>query len=178
MAWTAKRLAVSAFLIAHLAALGIWNLPACALKDRCLGYCSYYMMPTGLWQFWGMFAPEPVKDTAVLEALVTDAKGLLHEYPFPATEGMSPWRAALDYRMAKLETNAAPEELRATREMIARHAVRGLRLAAADFPVDVRLQYQVRATPAPGSPAGEAPPPTIPVPVMSYRYPTLADVQP
>ena len=178
MAWTVKRVAVSAFLIVHLAAVILWNLPPCPLKLRCATPCAYYLMPLGLWQHWGMFAPDPVRDTATLEALVVDARGLLHEFAFPATHAMSPWRAALHYRMAKMETNAGPEDLRATREMIARHVVRSLDLPAADFPVDVQLQYQVRSTPAIGSPADTPPPAPVPVVIMSYRYPTRADVLP
>jgi len=178
MAWTVKRLAVSAFLIAHLAAVLLWNLPACPLKLRMATTCGAYLLPLGLWQHWGMFAPDPVKDTATLEALVVDARGLLHEYAYPAMQDLSPWQAARRYRMAKLETNAGPEEMRATREMIARHAVRSLDLPAADFPVDVQLQYQVRPTPPIGSPADGPPPAPVPVVIMSYRYPTRADVQP
>lgn len=178
MASTLRRLAISAFLIAHLAAVAIWNMPDCAIRSRCLYVCGYYLLPLGLWQSWGMFAPEPARDTAALEAVVVDARGLMHSYAFPTTADLSPWRAALKYRDAKFAANMAPEELRANREMAARHVVRSLGLGAPVFPVVLQLQYQVRAAPAPGGRADEPPAPPTPSIIETYRFATFADAQP
>ena len=87
-----KRLAVSVFLVGHIAAVVLTNLPDCPLR-RSLGglWVDAYLMPTGLWQGWGMFAPEPTKDTLTLEATVLDARGLIHKFAFPRMMDQSAW---------------------------------------------------------------------------------------
>ena len=59
-----KKAAISAFLLAHLAAVAVWNLPDCAIKGRFVGPSARYLLPLGLWQHWGMFAPHPAKATS------------------------------------------------------------------------------------------------------------------
>ena len=75
--WTARRLAISAFVLFHLSALIIWTMPACAIKDRFQAPYRYYILPLGIWQWWAIFAPEPVRENQVLEAEVIDAKRLI-----------------------------------------------------------------------------------------------------
>ncbi len=82
--WTARRLVISAFVIFHLSALIIWTSPACYIKDSLQNpVFQYYVLPLGLWQWWAIFAPDPVRDTVVLDAEVVDAKGIRHIYEFP-----------------------------------------------------------------------------------------------
>ena len=50
------------------------------------------MLPLGLWQWWAMFAPEPINETFVLDAEVIDAKGMRHIHEFPRI-GDLPWYA-------------------------------------------------------------------------------------
>ena len=65
--WTARRLAISAFLVFHLTATVVWNLPNSPLKQCLFPRMRPYMLPLGLWQSWWMFAPDPMGTTAVLE---------------------------------------------------------------------------------------------------------------
>ena len=81
--WTARRLAISAFLIGHMGAVSIWVLPPCPIQRRCAGTLAYYILPLGLWQYWGMFAPDPVRDTLMLEAEAIDVRGIRYNFAFP-----------------------------------------------------------------------------------------------
>jgi hypothetical protein len=80
---TVRRLLISVFLIVHLSATVLWVLPPCPLKQRTIGLVSYYILPLGLWQYWTMFSPDPVRNTFTLEAEVVDAKGLRAVFAFP-----------------------------------------------------------------------------------------------
>ena len=83
-----KRFGMSVFLIGHVAAVVLTNLPDCPMR-RTLGYLwvDGYLMPTGLWQSWGMFAPEPAKDTLTLEAIVRDSRGLIRQLCLSSHDG-------------------------------------------------------------------------------------------
>lgn len=176
--WTAKRWAISAFLLVHIGAVTIWNLPPCAIRSRGVEWSARYLLPLGLWQHWGMFAPNPATATAVLEAAVVDNQGLLHRFAFPTMHNRSPWQAIWGYRHSKFSANLGGEEFRVLREMAARHVVRTMDLPAEDFPVVVQLFYNVRETPAPGDPpADPAEAPKIAV-IDTYRFPNPAEVQP
>jgi hypothetical protein len=178
LAWTIKRLVISAFVAAHLAAVTIWIVPQCELKRRCFHTLAYYMLPIGQWQYWGMFAPDPVKNTIWLEAIARDAKGMLHSFAFPKEQDMPTFLKIVRYRHSKYATNfAAGDEFKAHREFGARHVVRSLNLPADAFPVDVEMVFQVRVTP----PLGTVPDPMAPVvpsTIESYRFPTLEEVLP
>ena len=60
--WTAQRLVISAFVLFHLSALIIWTMPPCAIKDRFAKPYHYYVLPLGVWQWWSIFAPEPMRE--------------------------------------------------------------------------------------------------------------------
>jgi len=178
LTWAAKRAAISAFLLVHIAAVAIWNLPPCAIKSRGLPFSSRYVLPLGLWQYWGMFGPNPAMTTSLLEAAVVDNQGIVHRYAFPAMNDVPPWKAVWGYRHSKFSANLGGDEFRILREMTARHVVRQLGLPAGDFPVVVQLYYQVRETPPPGAPpADPAEAPKIAV-IENYRFPDLAEVLP
>jgi hypothetical protein len=177
--WTLRRLIISAFVVAHLGAVAIWILPACPLKIRCLPYLVYYMMPLGQWQYWGMFAPDPVRDATMLEAVVLDAHGLLHTFSFPKESELTPWQAMWRYRHSKYAANyALKDEFIANREFGARHVVRSLGLPADAFPVDVQFLFRIRPSPPPGGPPADPMTPTTTLTIESYRFPTLQEVLP
>jgi hypothetical protein len=179
VAWTLRRLVISAFVTAHLGAVTVWIVPPCVLKGRLLPYLAYYMLPLGQWQYWGMFAPNPVSDTVTLEAAVLDARGLLHTFAFPQESTLTPWQAFWHYRHSKYASNfSLTDEFIANREFGARHAVRALHLPAEAFPVDVQLYFQVRETPPPGGPPADPMAPPVTSPIQTYRFPTLQEVLP
>lgn len=176
MSWTARRRLISAFLVVHLSATILWNLPASTFRDLGTAWAGYYMMPLGLWQNWGMFAPNPVRDTLALEAVALDRRGLLRTFSFAHAADASPWRGPWLYRHSKFATGLADEACKAQREFTARHVARTLDVPADDFPLDVQLLFQVQPTPRlkPGEPP-LAPGPFV---IETYRFPTLEETQP
>jgi hypothetical protein len=177
-AWTARRWAISAFLVVHVSAVTLWVLPASPLRLRVMNVASYYILPLGLWQYWGMFAPDPVRDTVMLEAEVVDARGLRYSFAFPRLADYSKWRGVPRVRHSKFAANMAVEECATNREFAARHVVRRLGLPASAFPVVAQLLYQVRLSPPPGGPPPDPMTPTRPHIIATYRFPSLDEVMP
>jgi hypothetical protein len=150
-AWTARKLAVSAFVTVHMGATLIWVLPPCPLKQACCATVAYYIFPLGLWQYWGMFGPDPMKESVTMEAEVVDARGLRATFAFPKVAGYSVWRAVPRFRYPKYAANIAPPEAQLDRILAARHAVRRLGVPDEAFPVDVKLVLQAVPAPPPGA---------------------------
>ena len=122
--WTAWRLAISAFVLFHVAATVIWVTPVSPLKQRLMPPLRYYMLPLGLWQAWCMFAPDPQRETIVLESEVIDVHGMRHVYEFPKVADLPWWRKMPRFRHPKFASNLLFDEFQIQREFTARHAVR------------------------------------------------------
>jgi hypothetical protein len=149
--WTAWRIVISAFVLFHLSALMIWTMPSCEIKERFSAPYHYYVLPLGIWQWWAIFAPDPLKNTLALDAEVIDGKGMRHIHEFPRI-GDLPWYSKIPrYRQPKFTANMNDPEFTRQREFVARHAVRQLGLGEESFPVAVSLYYQVKVTPPPGT---------------------------
>ena len=119
-----------------LSALIIWTMPDCAIKDRFQAPYRYYMLPLGIWQWWAIFAPDPLRENQVLEAEVIDAKGLIHIYEFTKIGDLSWWEKLSRYRHPKFTDNMMTGGEYATqREFTARHVVRQLGLGEDAFPL-------------------------------------------
>ncbi|WP_435009634.1 hypothetical protein P12x_000891 [Tundrisphaera lichenicola] len=176
--WTARRLAISAFLVVHLSALAIINLPASALRQACFDRAATYLFPLGLDQAWGMFAPNPVMHSMTLEAMTVDRNGIQRTYAFPKMTDFSIWRAIPRVRHSKFTSNCGVASNVLARELAVRHAIRQLAIPADAFPVEAELFYQVIETPAPGEPPRDPMKPPVPQTLQTYRFPTLAEVQP
>ncbi len=176
--WRWKRAGLSAVIVAHLAAVILWNLPKCALRERCAGWTQYYLMPTGQWQGWDMFAPDPVRDTVALEAVVRDRHGMLRRYEFPRNADKGVWDALKGFRHSKFLGLMSVPEAVAYREFAARAVLRDLAVTPASYPADVELYYDLTRTPPPG--AGPADPLARPehVVLQVYRFPTYEEAQP
>jgi hypothetical protein len=173
------RLLISAFVIFHLTAVLVWMVPNCVIKQRLTLPLAFYMLPTGNWQYWGMFAPNPLRDTITLEALVVDAKGILHVFDFPKEQDFPKWKSFFLFRHSKYAANfALKDDFASSREFGARYAVRQLKIPADSFPVEVQIVFQVRPTPPPGGPPPDPMSPTIISTIESYRFPTLEEVLP
>lgn len=178
--WAARRLLVSAFVVVHLGATVIWVLPGCPLKAWAFGAVRYYVVPLGLWQYWGMFCPDPPRGVPTLEAEVIDANGLRYGFAFPRQADYSVWRAIPRYRHPKFAMNLMDNDpgLANHRVFAARHVVRRLGLPADAFPVDVQLVFQVRPCPPPGRLAADVSTARQPFPIGSYHFQSSAEVRP
>jgi hypothetical protein len=151
LSWTARRLAISLFLVFHVGATAVWILPICPIRDRLVPYLKYYMLPTGMWQAWAMFAPDPIHDTVQLEAEVIDCNGLRYGFAFPRMADYTWWQGIPRFRYSKYAANLSFGEMEPTRKFAAHHVLRQLKLPAEVYPVSVHLLYQVRPTPPPGA---------------------------
>lgn len=176
--WIARRLLISAFLVVHMGATIIWVLPGGVLRERMMPTIRYYMMPAGLWQYWSMFAPDPVRDTYTLEAEVVDARGLRYNFAFPRIADYTRWQAIPRFRYSKYAANMSVPEFELPRECAARHVVRQLNLLDDAFPVEVRLFYKVRLSPPPGGPPADPLDPLKTTPLTSFQFKSAREVRP
>ena len=174
---TVRRLLISAFLMIHLSATLLWVLPACPLRQRTISLVSYYLLPLGLWQYWTMFSPDPVRDTWTLEGEVVDAKGLRAVFTFPRLADYTVIQGIPRFRHSKYAANLSADDYVFPREFAARHVVRQLHLPADAYPVEVQLVYQVRPTPPPGHPV-DLMTPTQRSPFATYHFASAKEVQP
>ena len=124
--WTARRWALSAFVLFHLSAIIMWTMPFCAIKTQFHEPYRYYVLPLGLWQWWAIFAPDPIRNTLYLNAEVVDAKGMRHVYEFPRLGDLPWWQKLARYRNRKFTANMMIDEYKTHRTFTARHAVREL----------------------------------------------------
>lgn len=175
--WTVRRGLISAFLVVHLSATLLWVVPECPIRQRTIGTVSCYIMPLGLWQFWTMFSPDPMRDTFTLEAEVVDAKGIRALFQFPKLADYSAWQGIPRFRHSKYAVNLMVDSLEPAREFAARHAVRQLHLPSGAFPVEVQLIYQVRPPQPPGE-AIDLMTPTRRTPFATYQFASVTEVQP
>ena len=87
--WTARRIVISTFLIVHFGAVIIINLPASVLRQTLIVPVAWYLLPIGLDQAWGMFAPNPVMHDNTLEVVTVDANGIQRTYVYPRMKDFS-----------------------------------------------------------------------------------------
>jgi hypothetical protein len=130
----------------------IWTIPPCAIKDRFQAPYHYYVLPVGIWQWWAIFAPDPVKENQILEAEVIDSRKIIHIYEFTKIGDLSWWDRISRYRNPKFTSNIVNGgEYAGLREFAARHSVRQLGLENEAFPVYVTLYVKSTAAPPPGT---------------------------
>lgn len=77
------RLLLSAFILFHIVATLLWVMPRSALHDQVRSLTWNYISYVGLWQHWGMFAPQPSSLNAYLSAVVTYQDGSQREWTWP-----------------------------------------------------------------------------------------------
>jgi hypothetical protein len=81
---------ISAFIAFHLIAISVWAFPMdTPLIVKMRDAISPYMLWSGLFQRWNMFAPEPVKVDVFIEGDVTLHDGEKRSWTFPRMENLS-----------------------------------------------------------------------------------------
>jgi hypothetical protein len=176
--WTARRWAIWAFVLFHLSALVMWTMPFCAIKAQFQSPYRYYILPLGLWQWWSIFAPDPMRQSMTLNAEVVDTKGMRYTYEFPRLADLPWWEKFPRYRNCKFTANMLIDEYKTHRTFTARHVVRQLGLGEEAFPLLVSLYIAAKDAPPPGT--GQSDPmatPRIEV-VQHYRFESLKEVMP
>lgn len=175
--WTARRLGISAFLAFHLSAVLIINMPPSPLRAQLWWPVTHYLVPVGLDQAWGMFAPNPVQNPATVEVLTVDKDGIQRTFAFPKMTDFSVWKAVPRVRHSKFSNILGQTSNTAHREFATRYAIRQLKIPPTSFPVEAEMIYQVQMAPPLGEARDPMKPP-IPQTIGTYRFPTMAEVTP
>ena len=83
------RIGVSAFLMFNLFAIVTWCMPLDSpLIARCRSLIRPYLLYTGLFQKWDMFAPDPSKVNHYVAGVVTYQDGSTSVWTFPRMENL------------------------------------------------------------------------------------------
>ena len=93
------RVAISAFVLATLISLVLWNLPESNLKHTALTVVRPYVTALGIDQNWGVFAPDPRRQSLELVARVNYADGTEEVLELPRGDDFV--GAYWDYRWLK-----------------------------------------------------------------------------
>ena len=175
-----RRSLVSAFVVVHITATLLFVIPTCPLRVNCYKVVSLYILPLGLWQYWGMFSPDPPANILMLDATVTDVRGMRHNFEFPRQADSSIWRAMPRFRHSKFVMNLSDPDpgMELNRRCAARHVVRQLAMPAEAFPVDVQLIFTAIPCPPAGSTLAETPSQKQFFPVGTYRFASRDEVLP
>ncbi len=82
--------AISVFLLFHIVAITCWSVPLdTPLLAAIRGLVRPYMLWSGLFQSWDMFAPSPRSVNAYVQGVVITKDGRLHTWKFPRMEQLS-----------------------------------------------------------------------------------------
>ena len=85
-----KKIGVSAFLLFHLIAITCWSLPIQSpLINAWKKSFRPYLVWSGLFQSWDMFAPTPKSTQGYIEALIIHKSGEVTPWKFPRMEQLS-----------------------------------------------------------------------------------------
>lgn len=106
------RALVSIFVAVTVASLILWNLPESELRRRALPVVETFVGLTGLAQNWGVFAPDPRRETISLVARAKYTDGREEEFDFPSGDPII--GAYWDYRWLKWDewaSDATHQEL-------------------------------------------------------------------
>jgi hypothetical protein len=136
------------------------------------GWTDFYMLPTGLWQGWDLFGPDPQRASSYPEAVVHDARGMIHVYTFQRLDNLPALDAFGLYRHAKINATLTSDDSKEFREVAARHALRALGLPREAYPVDVELALKLWPTPPIGEPPLDPMTPPQTYVMQVYRFPT------
>lgn len=150
------RIIATAFIAFHLVAVIVWAMPldtplTVGIRDSIRGY----MLWTGLFQKWDMFAPDPSKLNNYVSATVTYRDGRASVWEFPRMENLG----IVDKYFKERYRKYACDNLRLdTRSQLWPDAARYVaRANASEQPVEVDLVRHWSEVPPPG-PHGEPPP--------------------
>jgi hypothetical protein len=125
-----------------------------------------------------MFAPNPVRDTVALEAVIQTNQGILKTIPFTRTADLPVLDALAKYRHAKYTAMLGADVHSAAREFTARNIARTAGLKPSDFPAKVQLLYRYW----PATEPGQGPPDLMAAPkiqvLQTYLFENLQDALP
>jgi hypothetical protein len=164
---------VKAFVLFHAAAITIWalpNPPATILQGerapvgsdyllvwnhaylKPLPPVRHYVLTTGFWQYWDMFAPNPVSVDFYGSAQVVYRSGAVRTYRYPRMADLPVGQRYFMERYRKFFERVHPEEHAHLWPVFAGAVARKMHVDPDDPPVQVRLVRHFRHIAPPGEP--------------------------
>lgn len=121
----ASKVAINAFLIFHIVAITCWCIPLnSALIVEFRNAIRPYMLWSGLFQAWDMFAPSPRSVNAHVEAAVILRDGRIRTWKFPRMEQLSLTARTYKERYRKFVENLQVDSYKALWPDVARYIAR------------------------------------------------------
>jgi hypothetical protein len=120
-----KHAAISAFLLFHIVAITCWCIPVnSALISNVRDFVRPYMLWSGLFQGWDMFAPTPPNVNAYIEAAVIYKDGRTQSWKFPRMEQLGLVERYYRERYRKFTENLRQDANAGLWPDVARHIAR------------------------------------------------------
>ena len=161
------RALISLVIMVTLVAVVVINLPESHLRRSLSKVTQPYLNAVGLDQAWGVFAPDPRRESLRLEVQLQYADGKAEVWRAPARNDV--FGGYSDYRWRKLEENVLAEGVGegASAESLARWVVREQR-ERSEVPTMVTVQGARSPLPPPGPNAGN-PSPYVPEQLLQMQ---------
>jgi hypothetical protein len=121
----AAHIAISLFLLFHIAAITLWAIPLDSpLIAQGRALIRPYMLWSGLFQSWDMFAPTPKSVNAYVVCSVITKDGVVHPWTFPRMEQLGIAERYYQERYRKFAENLQDQRNAALWPGVARHLAR------------------------------------------------------
>jgi hypothetical protein len=144
-----KLTALNLFIAMNLWALFFWGLPDGPFRNHMARPFERYVVYTGLWHIWGMFAPKPLDVNFDVRATVKYADGSTAEWICPRVEEMSQWQRMCKERYRKWRERIRSDEYRNIWDDSAHWIARQMNTKPQNPPVQVQLTRWWIETPPP-----------------------------
>ncbi len=149
---TTKHLLISAFIVFHLISIICWAVPLnTVLFTAVRNKVAPYMFWSGLYQSWGLFAPNPTSDNSRLEAEITFTNGQKQLFKFPLPQNFGYMQRYAKERHRKWANDALRMDSYAALWPDAARYIARLNKDLGNPPVTVKLIRNWSDIPAPGS---------------------------
>lgn len=168
-----KRAALNVFIAFHAVALFLWGLPDGPFRSYTAGPFERYVVYTGLWHIWGMFAPKPLDINFDVRATVKYADGSTAEWIAPRVEEYGMWKRMSKERFRKWRERIRSEEYRMVWDDTAHWVARQMNKHPENPPVEVKLTRWWVDTPLPNLKQDYQPLPKQVVWNKSFTYATF-----
>jgi hypothetical protein len=136
---SSKRGLLNCFIAVHVVILFLWGLPGNNFLFKARAPVARYVLFTGLWHRWSMFAPSLYKVNYDMRARVEFKDGSVKEWIWPRMEELSVWQRIPKERFRKWRELMFKDTLMATWRSNAKFIARQMNSNSANPPVKVTL---------------------------------------
>jgi hypothetical protein len=161
------------FILFHLVALFSWGMPESAFRNRMAKPFEKYMLYSGLWHIWGMFAPVPLRFHFDVRAEIRFRDGSIKEWIAPRMEELPVWERAPKERYRKWRERIRSEEFAVIWGDTARYIARQMDSNPGNPPVEVKMTRYWMELPRPDMKRDYQPLTARFDPTNSFTYTTI-----